>query len=332
MRQKIENWRQESIEKLEKDEAEHTATQYRAIVGCLKFDETDQDKIFESIASVATDNPGTCTWVLKQPKIQSWMRCTRDSTFLLLTGYPGSGKSVLSTQIATFIKSSGESLVITHFCTYLYETSCDYDHILRSILIQLIQSNTDLIAYVYHRLVLTKRTSSSRTIEELIRELMRAGSPVPSQARCIHLIIDGLEECKQDKQESVMTMLEKIVAAAESSESTICKVLVSGRTFQAGIKRSRNKHIVSLSDEKQNLDGAMACYSSSRLAILRPKMLEMSVTDTDIKGLEESIVARADGRSEILYALYIWLTQSLTGMFLWARLVLDYLTSNMLYT
>ncbi|KAI6777889.1 uncharacterized protein J7T54_001546 [Emericellopsis cladophorae] len=311
MREKIESWRQQSNEKLAKDEAQLTASQYRAIIGCLEFGEADQDEVFSSIASGAAETAGTSSWIFNQKKIRCWMRCNRESIFLLLNGCPGSGKSVLSAQIATFLRAGGHSQVVAHFCTYQYQTSCEYNRILHSILIQLIRSDTDLIAHVWDRLVLGQNAASSRTIEELIRELMGASPTAPSQTKYIHLILDGLDECEPKQQERILSILEKFVAAAERSGSTVCKVLVPGRAFRSGTKTTRNKHIVSLSDEKENINKAMSHYCDSQLATLRPKLLEMKITDADWQAMQQRIVVKAD------------------GMFLWARLVLEYLNTNM---
>ena len=329
MRESMESWRQQSIEKLAKEETQLTATQYREILGCLKFGEADQDEVFSSIASGAAETPGTSSWIFKQEKIRAWMRCGRESIFLLLNGCPGSGKSVLSTQIATFLKSSDESLVVTHFCTYLYKSSCEYIRILHSILIQLIRSDADMIAHVWDRLVLGQNAASSRTIEEIIRELMGGSSTAPSQTKYIHMILDGLDECEPKQQERIMSILDKFVAAAQRSGSTVCKVLVPGRTFRTGTKKTRNKHIVSLSDEKSNMNNAMAHYCDFQLATLRPKLSEMRITEADWQTMQQRIVTKADGKRESSSSFYVELTQSSLGMFLWARLVLDYLTTNM---
>jgi hypothetical protein len=151
--------------------------------------------------------------------------------------------------------------------------------------------------------VLGRNTASSRTIEELIRELMGASSTAPSQTRYIHMIIDGLDECQTKEQERVLSVLEKIVAAAESSGSTVCKVLVPGRAFRSGTKRTQNKHIVSLSDEKDNINNAMAHYCGSQLATLRPKMLEMKITEADWQIMQQRIITKADGKCESTISL-----------------------------
>ncbi|KAI1501805.1 hypothetical protein F5X99DRAFT_381098 [Biscogniauxia marginata] len=313
MRENLEVWRQETLDKLDRDEKEQTAAQYLAVVSWLKLDEYDQLNIFDSIAFEASSNAGTCDWILKQPKISAWMRCSQEASFLVLHGHPGTGKSVLATQIATFLKSDGRSLIVTHFCTYSYAVSKDYANILRSILVQLIRSNTDLVAHVYEELILKKKAPSSQLLEQLLRDLVSAASLVPSQTGYVHLIVDGLDECDSDTQAKTIRMLERIVSTALLSGSTVCKVLLSSRISQVITKKSRHKQTISLSDEKDNMEKAIRHYAAQRLGALRPRLFQMGISDDNIKTIGFRIATKAD------------------GMFLWARLVLEYLATNMLF-
>ena len=295
MRGKLEVWRQEALDKLAKDEAEQTAAQYLTIVGWLKLDESDQLKIFDSIESEASSNPGTCDWILKQQKISAWMRCSQEASFLVLHGHPGTGKSVLATQIANFLKAAGHSLVVTHFCTYSYATSKDYDQILKSILTQLIRSNTDLVAHVYEELILKKTTPSPQVLEQLLRDLVSATSLAPSQIRYIHIIVDGLDECDNDRQVKTINVLERIVSTAFSSGSTVCKVLLSSQVIA---KKLKHKQTVSLSDERDNMEKAIRHYAAQRLGSLRPRAFQMGISDADIESIGFRIATKAAGESQ----------------------------------
>ncbi|KAF4985602.1 hypothetical protein FDECE_16439 [Fusarium decemcellulare] len=310
MRDKLKLWREESQTQLAKDEAERTAAQYRAVVGWLNFDDSNQHKVFDTIASEAQKSPGTCSWILQQRQVQAWLRCNSEMTFVVLQGGPGTGKSVLASQIVNFLRSSEQSLVISHFCTYSYEESLDYEQILRSILIQIIRPNTDLVAHVYDTLVLKKRVPTNQALEGLLRDVFGVGS---SKSEYIHLVLDGLDECQKSAQPRVVKILERVVSAAFSSGSTVCKVLLFSRAAQVGLKKGNSKRTICLSDEKNSMTQAIEQYATLRLAELRPRLAQMRIDDADMKRLEAQIASKAD------------------GMFLWARLVLEYLENNMFF-
>ncbi|CVL12624.1 uncharacterized protein FPRN_10900 [Fusarium proliferatum] len=311
MRQKLDAWRQQQLDKIAKEETEEVTRRYLAITSYLKVDDSINAKIFDAIASEAVESAGTSSWILKQPEILAWLRCQHSSTFILLHGRPGSGKSVLATQIVQFLQASQQSLVMSHFCTYAYEESMDYDKLLKSLLLQFIRSDKDLIDYVYDMLLRKSKVPSSKVVEALILDSVRASSLDPSRTRYIHIVIDGLDECDQATQSQVTKLTKRMVSAAFSSGSTICKVMLSSRNSPAITKTAKQSQIVCLSNENKHLEKAIEAYALHRLSLLEMELSQLQVTPDDISDLSRRIAKRAE------------------GMFIWARLVLDYLANNM---
>ncbi|KAF4498957.1 NACHT domain containing protein [Fusarium agapanthi] len=310
LKQKMETWRQEQVDRRAKEETEEVTRQYLAITSYLKVDESTNAKIFDAIATEAVESVGTSSWILNQSEIQGWLKCHPSSTFILLHGRPGSGKSVLATQIVQFLRASQQSLTMSHFCTYAYEESMDYDKLLKSLLLQLIRSDKDLIDYVYDTLLRKSKVPSSKIVEALILDSVRASSLDPSRTRYIHIVIDGLDECDQATQSKVTKLMKRMVSAAFSSGSTICKVMLSSRSSPAITKTAKQSQIVCLSNENKHLEKAIEAYALHRLSLLELELSQLQVTPDDISGLSCRIAKRAE------------------GMFLWARLVLDYLANN----
>lgn len=295
MREDLVALRQESLDKVTKEEEERTAAQYVAIVGWLKMDDAEQVRIFDSVLEEPQKYSGTCDWIYGQSQMSAWMRCTQESPFLVLHGHPGTGKSVLATQITTFLRSSGNSLVVSHICTYTQAASTEYDQILRSILLQLVRSDTDLVAYIFEEFIFKKKSVTSQALERLILEVIDAVSNNPSQTKCVHIIVDGLDECDKEKQPKIINFLERMVTVGINSTSTICKILVSTHMPPTVAKKLKQKHVVSLSNEKQALGKAIANYAAQRLGALRTRWFQMGITDAELKELETRLTKKADG-------------------------------------
>ncbi|KAH7163473.1 hypothetical protein B0J13DRAFT_634785 [Dactylonectria estremocensis] len=314
LREQLSTWRTERLEELAKQENEDFARQYQAIVGWMKLDDADQQVIFDSIATEGAKHPGTCDWILKQKSLVSWMKAKPETPFLWLEGNPGTGKSVIATQIDTFLRKSGHSLVVRHFCKYSYTSSTQYDQILRSLLTQLIRPSVDLVAHIYGEYVLAKKAITVTALDQLILSMSMAVSSAASKPKCIHIIIDGLDECDVEKQDRAASLLQRLVSMSGSNGSTLCKVLLASRRSPVLTKTFRKKPAVSLANEKRNIALAMRTYASQKLGLIHHRLSQLGITDGDLNDISDKIVERAD------------------GMFLWTRLILEYLSSNILMT
>ncbi|KAL7814679.1 hypothetical protein V8C44DRAFT_325861 [Trichoderma aethiopicum] len=313
MRLKVEDWRQQEMSKLKKEEEDRTSTEFHAILSVLRVDETHQIKVFDSLTAEANQNPGSCGWILQQPKIQAWARADHNTQSVVLHGCVGSGKSVLAAQIGTFLRSSEQSLVAAHFCTYLYPESTDYNHMMRSLMVQIIRQDPELIALSYDRLVIQKKPPTCAVIEQLLRLLVEALATSPSQQKTLHIVFDGLDECDDSTVSNIVKTFDKLVATASTSGATILKVLLCTQMTPAVAKVVKRKRQVSLSDETAHLNRAIQDYTLRRINAIRPNLSQLRITEEDIQSLASHITEKAD------------------GMFLWAKLVMEFISKNFFY-
>ncbi|KAH0531370.1 hypothetical protein TsFJ059_000210 [Trichoderma semiorbis] len=313
MRQDIRRWREQSLEQVSSLDGEEAAKQYQSIISWLNMDESDQLAISESISAEGRKHPGTCSWVLKNPKISSWLQSKPDTSVLWLQGTPGSGKSVMSTQLVNFMQASN-MFVIHHFCTYLYTSSTTYEQILKSLLMQLLRKDGDLVAHVYEEFVLGKKSPTVPALERLLQLLFKSISNEPSKAEYVWIILDGLDECELEKQARVVSLMNQVASDRSSSGNTTCKVLISSRTSSILSNCLRKKQTISLSDEKDSLEEAIRQYASQRLQSLEQNFHQLQISPGEVDNIERGIAKKAD------------------GMFLYARLVLDYLSTNIFYS
>lgn len=295
-RQEIRLWREESLDKIRRLDEEYAAKQYKAITSWLKVDESDQLAIFESISAEGAKHPGTCGWILKTPKVSSWLQKKRETAMLWLQGSPGTGKSVMAAQLINFMKAA-DMFVIHHFCTYSYPSSTLYEQILRSLLLQLLRKDGDLVAHVYNECVLEKKSPTISTLEHLLQVLLASLSNEPCRTEHIWILLDGLDECEADKQARVVSLMNQVTSKSSSSGSTICKVLVSSRSTRILTKRLGKKQTLSLADEKAALEEAIRQYASQRLQSLHQKFSQLDIGADELKEIECGVARKADGKS-----------------------------------
>ncbi|KAJ4127046.1 hypothetical protein NW768_008667 [Fusarium equiseti] len=312
MRENIQKWREESEDRVRQQDREQNAKQYESIVSWLKTNETDQLAIIDSISSDTTEYQGTCAWILKNKRIVSWADARPDTPALWLKGSAGSGKSVLCTQLVNFLK--GTKTVAYHFCSYLYDSSTMFEQVLKSLILQIIRKDGDLVSYVFAHYILERKSSTSATLEQLLQKLLASMSNVPNQASYIWLVIDGLDECEKDRQLRLVRLLNQLISKPVVPGSTTCKVLVASRGPSETLERLRRKQIISLAEEKESLDTAIRQYVGLRLETMHPKLRQIDIQHSEVEEIQNTIVKKAD------------------GMFLYARLVIDYLTSNVFYS
>jgi len=203
----------------------------------------------------------------------------------------------MAAQILAFLHATNHSLLVSHFCTYSYTSSMRYDLALRSLLLQFIQGNEDLTAYVCKLKdpQFTKRPVTPRALQRLIRVLAQGASKSPGETRHVHIVLDGLDECDNEKQSRLVTLLEQLVSVTESSLSAICKVLLITRPSASLARRFRKKTIISLAEQNEHLEKAIQSYARRKLGSLRPRFHQMDIGSTDIETMANTLAKKADG-------------------------------------
>ncbi|KAK6843900.1 hypothetical protein PG987_004760 [Apiospora arundinis] len=312
MRLDIRAWRDECAEQLERTDKDQGIKQYNSIISWLKVDESDQLNIFHALREELTKYPGTCDWVIQHKTVRSLLQRKPDVPILWIQGAAGTGKSVLSSSITNYMDQSGW-LVLSHFCNYAYPSSTKYECILRSLLAQLIRKDGDLAAHVYEGYVLCKKTPSIQILERLLHLLLSSISKEPQQTSYVWVIFDGLDECDSLTQNKVLSLITDVTSRASSSSEVICKALISSRFSASTSSKLRKTQAISLAEEKEQMGKSIRLYAAQRLNAIYSKFQQMSLGEDDIKGIEDTITKKAD------------------GMFLYARLVLDYLSNNIFF-
>lgn len=294
MRDDVRAWREESLLKLKQHEEEEASRQFYSVMSWLKADESEQLGIFESLLRQGNKYPGTCDWAIKNKKISSFLQPKPTNPVLWLQGAPGVGKSVLSAHLVNFARSPGWP-IFYHFCSHSHVSSTTYENILRTLLLHLLRKDSDLVANVYKESVMGKQPPSTQALERLFQTLLMNASNQSQQKEHIWIVIDGLNECDNQGQTSVVNLV-NLVTSNSASSSTACKILISSRPSGILQTRLRKKQIISFAEEKQSLRLAIQRYISQSLQAMNGKFRQLNMVQSEIEDIEHCITEKSDGK------------------------------------
>lgn len=153
-------------------------------------------------------HPLTGIWLTEGADFQEWFSTLRSRTWL--TGIPGAGKSVLAgaiiTECLTRTRATPGIAVAYFFCTYRDENTHKSSNILTSIATQL--ARQDETAYqVLEQAYDGLRSShflSNEPIDDMLMETLNKMCGFFNQ---IYLVIDGLDECGVQVENTVRKLL-----------------------------------------------------------------------------------------------------------------------------
>lgn len=304
MRREILTWKEASLEQISRDSQEQTTKEFQAAQSWLRVDDSGQHAIFDSIANHGNKYAGTCTWILENTKIRSWLAAKAETRLLWLCGNAGSGKSVISTQLINFMKQLHHVTVLHHFCSNTSPTSLEYDQVLKNLIEQLLRLDKDLASHVYDEYVLKKQVATTSTLEALFRFLLASSFGNVSKASYLWVVIDGIEELREDSpnaQARLVSLIKQLVYKGSVSDSVICKVLISSRRSSTISKALQKSPTISLTEEKKPLASAIRIYTSQRLESLQMRLEQLGFDAREIGDIGQQVTEKADGECQYFF-------------------------------
>ncbi|CAI0651167.1 unnamed protein product, partial [Colletotrichum noveboracense] len=311
MLQEIRDWNEKNAKRLESLDAEETELSrknFEAIASWLEYKESEQREIIDSISDEVRKYPETCAWSTQHPKAKSWLNPNVDAPNLYLRGIKGSGKSYICARTVDFLVAGGKH-VIYHFCSYSWASSLSYDKILRSLLMQLISRSRDIIKHVHDNYTNAIRSLRTAALEKLLGDVLKMSSPGARNQEYIWIVIDGLGECHEDTQARVTKLMSQITSNSTIPGSTIYKTLISFQFAPPSLKHIKKENTIFFSDEKLHIESSIRQYAQFRL-----ELFTRLAARREIEDIAQDVAVKS------------------SGMFLYARLVLDYLGSNIFYS
>jgi ankyrin repeat protein len=252
---------------------------------------------------------GTCKWILSNSQYRDW-NLQKRTCLLWISGYPGSGKTILSSYLLDYL-SAGElspSLRTTlcyFFCDEKIDTQRDGKAILRSLIHQLLMRRRLLVKYVK-----AVYDIQGPQFEQNFNELWRIFIVIASVKRVgpISVIIDAIDECEETTRERFLQEVNKLVGMSGSASSNIprIKFLVTSRPL---LGRQYATNLLQIDPSQDHVERDL------RLVI-----------QTKVEGIVQRTKCKRNVREYLENALY----SKADRTFLWVTLVLHLLETSLL--
>ncbi|KAI9717630.1 MAG: hypothetical protein M1812_004575 [Candelaria pacifica] len=186
---------------------------------------------------------GTCCWILSHPQYRDWYAQT-ETCLLWISGYPGSGKTILSAYLLEYLGAPEftlglRSTLCYFFCDEKIEKQRDSKTILRSLIHQLITRRRPLIKYVK-----TAYEMYGPHFDQNLDGLWRILIAIASDKLVgpITVIVDAIDECEERTRERFLQDVVKLIerSKAKTPQNPCIKFIVtsrppSGRQYTAKI-------------------------------------------------------------------------------------------------
>lgn len=237
-------------------------------------------------------------WLFESKPFTDWVE-SPESGVLCCFGIPGSGKTILTSNVINFLSSKVDnksSAIAFHYCTFSEPITLQTVSILGTILKQLLLPKSSLLDTLYSELSFAFQINSqipdAKDLAFALRSVLTSYSEV-------YIIIDGLDECEKDVQQDILYAIEKII---ELDEYTI-KVWISSREDTDIMNELKKYPSIHIAETK--VAGDIANYVE---VAVKAKLQSGELFIRD-QNLEEEIISTLTTKSQ--------------GMFLWVSLQLQ---------
>jgi WD40 repeat protein len=222
--------------------------------------------------------PGTSEWILETNDVKEWLR-PGGSNILWLHGNPGTGKTTIAITLTEelprlpFFKN-GKGDLAYFFCDSSSTERRTANSILRGLLHQLITNRPELMPYLMKRYQ-TRGDRLFESFDALWQILMDLGGHNRRQ----YYIVDALDECDSESQETLLTQI-NISFSASTPFTSKPSFLITSRPYpemREQLEEFNNKDLSSYRKLKTDLDA----YIESRVEeVARKKRYTRTIAES----------------------------------------------------
>ncbi|KAF3808322.1 hypothetical protein GCG54_00006943 [Colletotrichum gloeosporioides] len=301
MRREMRDVYQEQTRAADKSARENHRSRMALIKEKIGAPDYDLD---QQAASQRREEVDSGKWVFGEPEYVSWSSTiSLDHSVLYLNGIPGAGKSTLvSLIISNLLAVRSSNQLLRTSVSYFYfkhgvPDRSTHESALRAILTQLINQDTTSSEGFFEDL--SKQADVNIRSRESLEKLTKRAL---EEYRVSYLILDGLDECERGQAERAMEWLLSLRKDERYAGKTSLRIMFSGQRNGVLDKILAPFPDIQLESSKHKVDIEKYClqYSSK----IQKKFRLDKATEAHIVSL---------------------VTKGAQGMFLYARVVLEYL-------
>ncbi|ETS79976.1 hypothetical protein PFICI_07505 [Pestalotiopsis fici W106-1] len=213
----------------------------------------------------------TFLWVISHPVFVSWLK-TAKSTMIWFTGYPGSGKTVMSSFLTRYLERTAkaameDAMVCVYFCDGNINKQKDARSILLGVIFQIIRQHRSLIQYVrkFFEIQGVGLAQSLSALWRLFLELTR-----DPKSDIVYVVLDALDECENRTCNELLALVYDFLEESKSPSydgSCVKFILTSRPAFihSRGRMNSLSKYCFALDDGQQGYDEDIRTYIQERV-------------------------------------------------------------------
>ena len=264
----------------------------RDVFGWLSIEDRQEERLHK--ISDARQS-GTCNWVLEDPQVRPWIEDDGGDAVLWMSGIPGAGKSFLSSLIIQNLQIQPNRSTLYYFCSHQFSSEDTCANILRTLAVQLLQQNMDMVLLVHQAFLQKGSNHSSPVMRKLLAQVLLT-------TKVTRIVVDGVDELDRAIQLDILKSLIEIQKSAKDN----CKLLICSREEPLIQKSLPAKTHMKLGDKTSE---GLGLYIKTQVEDLQAAFPEM----------DSALVRLVEHR----------LHSKAKGMFLWVRLVTTTLIDQM---
>ena len=194
---------------------------------------------------------------------------------------------MLCAQFIRHLRAIKDCTVAFFVCDFRSGGLNSCSHILRTIAGHLIKQHPTLVEFIYGQYITQGLSPSKANLKRLLLDLL-------SGVACTRLVVDGLDECNDEEQKEILSVLLQFVDI--KSDSTECKAVAFSRDVAVINKSLKKVLMISLKDEIAAAENSIKAYVQHELHQIRNEFDEPCVGDEIFTRIEHRLVSKADGQ------------------------------------